>query len=93
MGFLPLVDNKDFNDMASEMSTIVSQVIIYGSKEQVDNLVSILGRCMVFALNKYVSPEIVLNQVVEEMIKDLEFIKGTEASATVIKESKIATKH
>jgi len=88
-----MVDNKDFNDMAYDLSTICSQVIIYGSKEQIDNLVSMLGRCMAFALNKYVSPEIVFNQLIEEITKDLEFIRGTESSEAIIKESRIATKH
>ena len=88
-----MVDNKDFNDMAIEISTIASQVIIYGSKEQIDNLLGMLSRCMAFAINKYVYPEIVLSQVIEDLTKDLEFIRGKEVSETVIKESKIATKH
>jgi hypothetical protein len=88
-----MIDNDDMNNAIEEINRSVSFVLINGSKEQTDYILSVLYQSVVFTLNRYNSPEIMMLQVFNDMVLKLQEIQEAGRMQNVVKESKNAIKH
>lgn len=88
-----MIDNDDMNNAIEEINRSVSFILINGSKEQTDFVLNVLYRSLVFTLNRYNSPEIMMLQVFNDMVLQLQEIQEAGKMQNTIKESKHAVKH
>ena len=88
-----MIDTDDMNNAIEEINKSVSFVLMNGSKEQTDYILNVLYMSVVFTLNRYNSPEIMMLQVFQEMVAKLAEIQEAGRMQNVVKESKHAIKH
>lgn len=88
-----MIDTDDMNNAIEEINKSVSFVLMNGSKEQTDYILNVLYMSVVFTVNRYNSPEIMMLQVFQEMVAKLAEIQEAGRMQNVVKESKHAIKH
>lgn len=88
-----MIDTDDMNNAIEEINKSVSFVLMNGSKEQTDYILNVLYMSVVFTVNRYNSPEIMMLQVFQEMVLKLAEIQEAGRMQNVVKESKHAIKH
>lgn len=88
-----MIDNDDMNNAIEEINRSVSFILINGSKEQTDFILNVLYKSLVFTLNRYNAPEIMMLQVFNDMVLTLQELQEAGRMQNVVKESKHAVKH
>jgi hypothetical protein len=88
-----MIDNDEMNSAIEDINRSVSFVLINGSKEQTDFILNVLYKSVVFTLNRYNSPEIMMLEVFNDMVLQLKEIQESGKLQNVVKESKHAIKH
>lgn len=88
-----MIDTDDMNNAVEEINRSVSFVLMNGSKEQTDYILNVLYMSVVFTLNRYNAPEIMMLQVFNNMVLALQELQEAGKMQNVVKESKHAVKH